>query len=140
MQVSVGHDDEPDILGMGVPTGLLLADKRVVLFGLGLQDRQRKSSAVQKQIIHETVGGFLEVVAKGVEGLFLEFDGGFQDDIGRTVRIVKETPSRFFQEAVDTDACFCFFHDIRIHVISGFYTESLPSLILSSQLHRMRQG
>ena len=68
VQIAVGEDDEADVLRTGVLAGLLLADQRVELLRLRLQDGDRKAAFVQQEIIHVAVGGLLEVVAEVVEG------------------------------------------------------------------------
>ena len=67
MQVSVGKNDEPDILREGILACLLLADKGIVFLGLGLQDGERETAFVEQEVINEAVGGLLEVIAKRIK-------------------------------------------------------------------------
>lgn len=43
MQVAVRKDDEAAVLRLGVFAGLLLADERTEIFGLGFEDNERKA-------------------------------------------------------------------------------------------------
>ncbi len=67
VQVAVGEDDEAAVLGAGVFAGLLLADERVLVLGLGLKDDEREALRVEKQKVDEALARLLEVVAERVE-------------------------------------------------------------------------
>jgi len=43
MQVAVRKDDEAAVLRLGVFAGLLLADERTEIFGLGLENNEREA-------------------------------------------------------------------------------------------------
>ena len=71
MQIAVGQDDKPDILRMGVFPGLILADKRIKLFGFRFEDGYREAAFLQQEVINVAARGSFEVVAEGIKGLFL---------------------------------------------------------------------
>ena len=97
-----------DVLGAGVSAGLFLADQRIVLFRLGFEDGQRETVLVEQEVIHVAVSRFLEIVTQAIQVAFLQFDVGFQRDIGGTVLVVEEPPAGSAEEVVDQDSCFCF--------------------------------
>jgi len=106
MQVAVGQDDEPDILGLGVAAGLLLADKRVELLGLRFQNGKWEAPFIEQQVVRVPIGRLLEVVAQSVEGLLLEFDVRFQCDVGGACVVIKEPPTRPSEQIVDENPAF----------------------------------
>ncbi|OQC04806.1 MAG: hypothetical protein BWX80_02324 [Candidatus Hydrogenedentes bacterium ADurb.Bin101] len=63
MQVTIGKNDEPNILGMGISPCLLLTNKGVQILGLGLQHGYWESARVQQKIVNEATGCFLEIVS-----------------------------------------------------------------------------
>jgi hypothetical protein len=67
VQVAVGEDDEAAVLGLGVLAGLLLADERVLVLPLGLEDDEREAFGVDQQEVDEALAGLLEVVAEGIK-------------------------------------------------------------------------
>src|SRR5450830_291129 len=109
VQVAVGQDDKAGVLRLRVSPGLLLADQGVLVLGLRLQHDKRKCMAVQQQEVDETVDGFLEVVSVRIEEGPGHLDMVFEDDIGRTVIIIDQSPACLLQELVDLDPCGCFF-------------------------------
>jgi len=58
MQIAVGQDDKPDILRMGVFPGLVLADKRIKLFGFRFEDGYREAAFLQQEVINIAARGF----------------------------------------------------------------------------------
>lgn len=109
MKVSVGQDDEPCVLGVGVASGLLLADKRVELLGLGFQYGDWETPIIEQQVVRVPVGRLLEVVAQRIKDLFLDFDVYFKGDIGRPCVVVEESPTGSLEKVVDQDSSSCFF-------------------------------
>ena len=99
MQVAVRQDDEAAILGAGVFAGLLLADERVFVLRLSFQNDVGKSIGVQKQEVDEAGGGFLEVVAQGVEIGRPDRDIWFKANIGRRVSFGEKNASRRLRAA-----------------------------------------
>ena len=67
MQVAVGEDDEAAVLGLGVFAGLLLADERVLVLGLGFEDDEREALGVEQQEVDEALARLLEVLAERVQ-------------------------------------------------------------------------
>src|SRR5450756_2298695 len=109
VQVAVGQDDKAGVLRLRVSPGLLLADQGVLVLGLRLQHDKRKCMAVQQQEVDETVDGFLEVVSVRIEEGPGHLDMVLQDDVGRTVVIIDQSPACLLQKLVDLDPCGCFF-------------------------------
>ena len=126
MQVAVGENDEAAVLRAGVFAGLLLADQRVLVLGLGLQHQQRKALGIQQQEIDEALAGGLEVVAQRVEIVGFERDAGLKPDIGRQRAVGEEAPAGRFQQAVDLDAGGGFLGHINIHAIVVHFIGSAP--------------
>ena len=71
MQVAVGEDDEPAVLGLGVFARLFLADEGVFVLGLGFEDDEGEALFVEEEEVDEAFGGLLEVLAEGIEVLGL---------------------------------------------------------------------
>ena len=55
VQVAVGEDDEAAVLGPGVLAGLLLADERVLVLRLGLEDDEREALGVEEEEVDEAL-------------------------------------------------------------------------------------
>src|SRR5450830_277587 len=109
VQVAVGQDDKAGVLRLKVSPSILLADQGVLVLGLRLQHDKRKCMAVQQQEVDETVDGFLEVVSVRIEEGPGHLDMVLQDDVGRTVVIIDQSPACLLQKLVDLDPCGCFF-------------------------------
>ena len=114
MQVAVGEDDEAAVLGLGVFARLLLADERAFVLGLGFEDDEGEALFVEQEEVDEAFGGFLEVLAEGVEVLRLERDAGFKLDVRGAFGIREEAPARGFEQLVDFDAGGGFLHLLRV--------------------------
>ncbi len=104
VQVAVGEDDEAAVLRSGVLAGLLLADERVIVFGFGFQDDQRKAAGVEQEEVDEPARGLLEVLAEGVEVGGLDGHRRLEADVGRAAAVREEAPARCFEQLVDLDS------------------------------------
>ena len=67
VKVPVGKDNKTAVLRFGVFPGLLFADKRVLVFRLGFQHKQRKASGIEQQKINEPFASLLEVLSHRIE-------------------------------------------------------------------------
>ena len=67
MEVAVGQEDKPALLGVGVLARLLLAHKRVLVLRLRFQHQHRKALAVQKQEIHKPFFGLFKVLTECIK-------------------------------------------------------------------------
>ena len=68
MQVAVGEDDEAAVLGLGVLAGLLLADERVLVLGLGFEDDEREALVVEQQEVDEALARSSRSCRRGRRG------------------------------------------------------------------------
>ena len=109
VQVAIGKDDEAAFLRLGVLARLLLADQRILVFGLGFEHKQRFAVFVEQQEVDEAVAGLLEVFAEFVDGVLRQLDIGFERDVRRAGVVGEKTPAGVFQQSVDLDASPGFF-------------------------------
>ena len=99
---------------MCIVAGLFLGDKRIMLFSLCLQHGQRKSIAIEKQVIHKAVLCILEIIAKLVQVLLLQLHVGFKGNIGLSFIVAEESPTCSLQKIIYKNACFGFLTHLRI--------------------------
>jgi hypothetical protein len=103
VQIPVGQDYEPDILGIRVPPCLLFAHKGVVLLRLCFQNGEWKAAFVQEKVVNKSVFRFFEIVTQGIEALLGDFDVCFKRNISGAGFVVKEAPARPAKKVIDED-------------------------------------
>ncbi len=118
VQVAVGEKNEATVQRTGVPARLLLADRRVPVLRLGLQNDEGKSPGVEQEKVDKSPGDLLEIVAQGIEIEGFDGDTRFKADIGGLVPFGKETPSGRFEQLVDLYSRRSFTHAISLYWVS----------------------
>lgn|GEM_PF-6264771 len=93
VQIAVGKDNEAAVLRARIFAGLLFANEWILVFGLCLQNDERKALFIQEEEIDEAVFGFFKILAKLADAAFGEFDVRLKLDVGLSVFIVEEPPA-----------------------------------------------
>ena len=104
MEIAVGEDHKAAVLGTSVLARLLLAHQRVLVLGLGLENDEGKALLIEQKKVNKAILGGLEVLAQRVQIILFNLDIELQADVGRAIRVRKESPASGFQQLVDFDA------------------------------------
>lgn len=106
MHQPVAEKNVADAEALRVAPGLLFAGERVNALAFGFRDRHGALIGVQQHVIHEAIGGVLEIIAEVLAGgKNPARDAVLADDVlAPALRVGQETPPRPLQELVDGDA------------------------------------
>jgi len=67
VQVAIGKDDEAAVLRLGIFARLLFADERILVFGFGFENQQRKAFGIEQEKVDEAFCALLEVGAERIQ-------------------------------------------------------------------------
>ena len=93
VQIPIGEHYETAVLRTRVLPGLLLSGERIFRLRLGFQDDEGETLGVEKQEVDITLGCLLEVVSPCIQVGFSDLDTQFENDIGRLIPCIEETPA-----------------------------------------------
>ncbi len=109
MQVAIAQDNEAAILRFGVFAGLLFADERVLVFGLGFEHNQREALFIKQQEVDKALAAGLVISTHGIHLCLGDLDVGLQRDVGFALWGVKKPPTSGLQQVIDLDPGLGFF-------------------------------
>jgi len=67
VQVAIGKDNEAAVLRLGIFARLLFADERILVFGFGFENQQRKAFGIEQEKVDEAFCALLEVGAERIQ-------------------------------------------------------------------------